>query len=217
MKNFLNSIKGLLTLVLTFVLSVFQSKEQKKVKELTKRFKSLVGASFVGINNYLAKTSGELANFVINTNINVMTAKKADLQTLLNVNETNLMEFANKFNISFDICKTALNELIDSFTKNVSENLEDRTTASQAQTNAYINIANGLRLNIASNQLHVFGLFINKTVLVEGLSKKPVNSSLKTIAKNEIQKELKLKSKKFRTFIIDNANSLKIQGNIIQL
>ena len=165
----------------------------------------------------MAKTSGELANFIINTNINVMNAKKADLQTLLNVNDSFLMDLSNNINISFDICKTALNELIESFSKNVSENLEDRTTASQAQTNAYINITNGLRLNIASNQLHILGMFVNKTVLVEGLPKKPVNSGLKTIAKNDIKNSLKLKSNNFRTFILDNADSLKIQGNIIQL
>ena len=210
-------MKKFIAIIVSLFTSLFSNKEQKKVKTLKKHFKSLFGASFISINNYLAKTSGELANFVINTNINVMNAKKADLQALLSVNDSQLIELSNKFNIAFDICKTALNELIQSLTKNISENLSDRTVNSQAQTNAYVNIGNGLRVNIESNQLHVFGLFINKTVLINGMPKKAVNSSQKTMAKNKLQKELNLKSIKFRTFIFDNADSLKIKGNVIQL
>ena len=210
-------MKKFIAIIVSLFTSLFSNKGQKKVKLLKKHFKSLFGASFISINNYLAKTSGELANFVINTNINVMNAKKADLQALLSVNDSQLIELSNKFNIAFDICKTALNELIQSLTKNISENLSDRTVNSQAQTNAYVNIGNGLRVNIESNQLHVFGLFINKTVLINGMPKKAVNSSQKTMAKNKLQKELNLKASKFRTFIIDNADSLKIKGNVIQL
>jgi len=210
-------MKKFIAIIVSLFTSLFSNKEQKKVKTLKKHFKSLFGASFISINNYLAKTSGELANFVINTNINVMNAKKADLQALLSVNDSQLIELSNKFNIAFDICKTALNELIQSLTKNISENLSDRTVNSQAQTNAYVNIGNGLRVNIESNQLHVFGLFINKTVLINGMPKKAVNSSQKTMAKNKLQKELNLKASKFRTFIINNADSLKIKGNVIQL
>lgn len=211
-------MKKFISIIVSLFISLFSSdSEQKKIKTLKKHFKGLFGASFISINGYLAKTSGELANYIINTNINVMNAKKADLKTLLSINENQLIELSNKFNISLDIVKTALNELITSLRKNISENLSDRTVNSQAQTNAYINIGNGLRVNIESNQLHVFGLFINKTVLINGMQKKAINSSQKTIAKNKLQKELNLKSNKFRTFIIDNATNLKIKGNVIQL
>jgi len=191
--------------------------DAKKVKQLIVIFKNLFGASFVSINNYLSQTSGQLANHLINANISVLNANKADYLALLAVTNDQLINWSIKFNIALDIINKAYNELLESYRKNSSENFEDHTDASKAQSNAYIQIANGLRLNIESMQLHILAMEINKTVLIPAEPKKPTKSNNKTIAKNKIKYELNFKSIKFRSFIIQNADKLKISGEAINL
>ena len=186
----------------------------KNAKNLINKFQGLKSASFISINNYVSSTSGELANHVVNVNISVKNAKEADLSKLQAISVTDLKAIAEKSGIDMETVTLAHNELTASAIKNLSENIEDRTKQSQAQTDAYIFITPAIRLHKETLTLHIFGQAINKTVLIQG-TYKTVNSKPKTIAKNTIKKYLDLRSEKFRDFIIANTEKLQVAGDTI--
>jgi hypothetical protein len=188
----------------------------KNSKKFINSFQQLKSSSFISINNYLAKTTGEVANHVINVNLSVKTAKERDLNTLLNCNENDLLNIENSQGIALDILRTALSELIASAEKNLSENTEDRTAQSQAQTDAYIHLTPAIRLHKDTMEIHVFGQAISKTVLVKG-QYKTVNSKPLTIAKNTIKKHLDLRADKFRDFIVGHIDKIKINGETLEV
>lgn len=188
------------------------------MKNLFKKFESLNGASFIGINNYLAKTSGELANHRVNVGISVENAKKTDLMRLKACTIDDLQMISKASNIDISICEVALAEMVTSAEKNLAKEIENRSAQSQAQTNAYIPLTkNGsVKFHIESMAVHVFGMAIDKTILVKG-EYKVVKSRDKTIAKNAIKKHLDLRADKFRTYILTNADAVKIKGDTIEI
>lgn len=171
------------------------------------KFEELNGAKFVGINGYL-NSKGEVSNQTINCNVSVENAKKADLATLLSFD---VSSFEN-----LELAKTALSELVESAKKNLAKELEDRSTASQAQTNAYVSIGKGLKINKESGALHVSGFAHSKTVLVEG-TYPTTNKREKTVIKDAIKNQANLKMNKYRNFIFKNADALNITGSTIQI
>lgn len=179
------------------------------MKAIFDQFDSLKGAKFVGLNNYVSSTSGEVSNVVLNTNINTMNAKEKDLATLKAFKGT--AKIAQKLGIDESIVCEGLTELIASAEKNLTD---EKTVSSQAQIDAYINLGNGLRIHKEDFSLHVSGFVQSKKVLVEGVYK-TVNSRPKTLAKNAIQKECKLRMLKYRTYKFKNLDALNVQGNHI--
>lgn len=186
------------------------------MKNLLNKFNSLNGAKMISVNNYYAKTSGEIANHNICVNVSVLNAKRADLKALQSVDDAKLLSIADSSKIAVDVLKTSLSEMIESAQKNLSENVEDRTAQSKGQNDAYITIAKGVRLHLDTMTVHIFGKAIKKTVLVKG-TYKTVNSSAKTLGKKAITKALNLKAGKFRDFILGNADNLKINGSTIEI
>jgi hypothetical protein len=184
------------------------------MKKFINKFKSLKGAQFISINNYLSKTSGELANHIINVNVSVMNAKQADLSALKSCTDADLKKISRLTAIAVDILKLSLSEMIESAEKNCSANVEDRTAQSQGQTGAYFNITPAIRVHLETFEVHVFGQAISKKVLVEG-EYKEVKSAPKTLGKNAIKKYFDLKAPKFRDFILGNVSSLKVAGDTI--
>lgn len=186
------------------------------MKNLLNKFNSLNGAKMISVNNYYAKTSGEIANHNICVNVSVLNAKRADLKALQNVDDAKLIAIADASNIALDVLRTSLSEMIESATKNLSENADDRTAQSNGQTNSYLTIGKGVRLHLDTMTVHIFGKAIKKTVVVKG-TYKTVNSSAKTLGKKAITKALNLKAGKFRDFILGNADNLKINGSTIEI
>lgn len=186
------------------------------MKNLIQKFASLNGAKFININDYLSSTSGEIANHTVNVNISVQNAKQTDLQTLKNCNDTDLLNISNVSKIAIDVLKISLAEMIESATKNLSENKEDRTAQSQGQANAYYNITPAIRLHLETLTIHIFGQTIKKQIKVDGIYK-TVNSSPKTLGKKAITKQLDLRAGKFRDYILGNADQLKISGETIDI
>jgi hypothetical protein len=180
------------------------------------KFNSLKGAKFIGFNGYTAKGTGEVANFVINVNISEMNMKTNDLAKLKALKETDLQKVADSKQIALDIVKLGFDELVFAAEKNISANMEDRTIASQAQTDAYIHICKGVKLNKETRLLYVSGLEQSKTVVFDGVYK-TVKSQPKTIAKKAIQKHAELSCLKYRNYIFENAETLKISGTTIEL
>lgn len=171
------------------------------------KFNELSGAKFVGINGYLNK-KGELSNQTINCNISVENAKISDLATLENFDVSN---FDN-----IELAKTALSELVESAKKNLAKDVADRSVSSQAQTNAYIPLGKGLKINKETGALHITGFAHSKTILVEG-EYPTTNKREKTVIKDAIKKEADLKMNKYRSFIFQNADELIVTGDTIQI
>lgn len=189
----------------------------KNGKILFAQFNNLNGAKFIALSNYKSKTN-EIAVHTINTKISVMSAKKNDFQRLKNADiEKIAADLFNTKNIPVETTKQAHTEMLVSAEKNLSANIEDRTKQSQAQTTAYHDLGNGMKLHKDTGALHIFGMAVQKKVLVPGEPKKPVNSSAKTIAKKLITKALKLRAGKFRTFIVENVAAVNMSGVTIQI
>lgn len=188
------------------------------MKNLFNSFDNLNGAKFIRINNYLAKTSGEVANHTINVGVSVLTAKETDLNRLKNCTDSDLQMISKASGYDFETCKIALNELTIAAEKNLAKDIADRSAQSQAQTNAFEQLTeNGsLKLHKDSLAIHIFGMAINKEVLVKG-EYKVVNSSNKTLAKKAIGSHLDLRASKFRTFILSGANSVKLSGETFDI
>jgi len=188
----------------------------KNGKSLFSNFENLNGVTFIAINEYLSKTTGEIANHVVNVGLSVKNVKENDLAKLLKCTGGDLEEISGNTGIDYDTCNTALDEMIASAKKNLSEKVEDRTAQSQGQTDAYIFITSAIRLHKDTQELHVFGQGISKKVIVEG-EYKTVNSSDKTLAKKAITKALNLSAGKFRDFLIPNVKSVKMNGETLEI
>jgi hypothetical protein len=188
----------------------------KNGKKFFDKFDGLNGVTFISINNYEAKTSGEIANHTLNVGISVENAKQTDLNRLNGVTDSDIQNIATSSKIDVETVKLALSEMIISATKNLSADLSERTNQSQAQTDAYIFITSAIKMHKDTGLFHIFGQHISKKVLVAG-TYKAVNSSAKTNAKTAIKKYLDLRSEKFRTFIVENIQSLKMQGETLEI
>jgi hypothetical protein len=182
------------------------------------KFRNLNGAKFIGINNYLSVSTHEIANFILNVNISIENAKKTDLKRLQACTDNDLKDINKVSGIAIDILKLSLAEMITSAQKNLSANIEDRTAQSQGQTGAYIPLAKGVKLHTDTLEVHVFGLLISKELVLKGDNYKPTpNSSDKTLGKKAITDHLDLRTGKFRTFVVGNADSLKVDGTVIEI
>jgi len=182
------------------------------MKELINKFSSLKGASFVSLNGYVSASSGEVADVVINCGISVENAKKTDLNRLENCTPEDLVNVSNASGIAVDTVKQAHAEMLASAIKNLNPEISERSAQSQGQTDAYVQIAPGLKLHKETLALHIFAMNISKKVIVKG-EYKTVNSSAKTLAKKAIGKYLDLRSDKFRNYIIGNMDAVTILGD----
>lgn len=168
-------------------------------KQLINNFKSLVGAKFITVNEYLSKKSGEVSNHTILANFDYSKAVAKDINKLETLSVLKLQEIANNLNIDIAIVTKGFNELLNAFLKNRNE--ATRSNQSIVQDEKYLSICPSVRLNKDTLNLHVYGLSIQKTVLVKG-EYKHVNSADKTIAKNAIKKALNFSTAKFRNFVV---------------
>jgi len=162
---------------------------------------SITGVSFFSIKNYTNK-SGEVSNSLINVGIDYIKSKQQDIDFLKNIN---LNDYT--FKSPIDLIKDARLDLIVSLTS-PDEN------RSKGQTEAYTNIFSGVKVHNETGLLYVWGYRVNKTVIKEG-EYKTVKSSPKTIAKNELKKLLK--TNKFTQYAIEIGNTIKAQGETIEL
>jgi hypothetical protein len=188
----------------------------KNGKQFFNNLQGLKGVTFVALNNYLSKTTGEIANHTVNIGLSVKNVKENDLVKLQACDEATISAIALKSMLAVEVCRIALAEMIESAKKNLSEKPEDRTTQSQAQTDAYIFITPAIRLHKETQELHIFGQGIQKKVIVEG-EYKTVNSSAKTLAKKAIRKALNLSADKFRDYIVANVESVRMNGETLEI
>lgn len=129
-------------------------------KEIFSKFEGLKSASFIGIKGYV-NNFGEVADITLNTNVSTEQAKEKDLESLKALTEIDLRIISVSCNQDLDLVRIALNELIASSEKNLSENFEDRTNFSKGQIDAYVNLGNGLKLHKESLDITICG-FVNQ-------------------------------------------------------
>jgi hypothetical protein len=185
-------------------------------KRFIDKFNGLNGAKFISINKYFSDTSKELANYVLNVNISIEEAKKKDFDSLKSITDNDLKDISKVSDIAIEVLKVSLSEMLTSAEKNLSTDITERSNQSQAQTNAYIPLAKGVKLNPETMAIYIFGQIIDKKILEKG-EYKTVKSSDKTLGKKAITKHLDLRAGKFRTFILGNADSLKVSGTTIEI
>lgn len=180
---------------------------------VAKKFRTLKSSSYICVKGY-ENSLGEVANHTVNVNVDIGKAKQTDLETLESFDEKELQLIATNVGADFETAQQALSELIVSHKRNLSDN---PTNQSKGQQDAYVNIGQGLRIKENENgtfDLYVTGFANNKTVIVEGQTKL-TNSRPKTLVKKAISKNLKMG--KFRNFKLQNAESLTVTGDTIQI
>ena len=172
----------------------------KIVKMIIAMFANLNGSSFVGIKGYTSSTTGEVANHVVNANFSYGNAVEKDLKALNGATNEDVMAISEKFGFAPELIKTAIIKLRDAFVKN--QNPETASAQSVAQSDAYVNITNSIKLHIESGKIHIYALAVSKEVLVEG-EYKSVNSRELTLCQNAVKKYFNFSTAKYRNFIVD--------------
>lgn len=174
--------------------------------------KKIKGTSFVGVKNYENK-EGEVSNQTFLVGINYENLLKNDLQKLIDFDVSTLETSIDK-----ETVQTAYNELVDSLKKRLADeatkaellaNNDATIVASEAQKNAYIHLAKGLKMQ--DDYLYIYGLMIRKQV-IKAIEYKKVNSASKTLAKNLIKKAAELRETKFKQFKLGKKEELKLAG-----
>jgi phosphoribosylformylglycinamidine (FGAM) synthase PurS component len=158
-------------------------------------------STFVRLNNY-ENNKGEVSNYTIIANFSYGKAVDLDIEKL------------SKYTPKNDSERLAKDSLLNSLIKN-----KDKETASNqslAQTNAYVNVTNCIRLHIESNSLKMYCKAFSKEV-VKPVEYKETKSNELTIAKNKLAKKLKLKHTQYRQFTINKINSIKTNGRLIEI
>jgi hypothetical protein len=176
--------------------------------------KSIKGTSFVGVRNY-TNLQGEISNQTFVVGISYANLLNNDLQKLT---DFDINAVINEYPNDKLIVLKAYNEMLTSLIKRTSTDeakaelrrLNDVTIKqSDAQKNAYDNVANGLRKK--ETILYVYGLRVRKTILVS-IEYPKTNSATKTIIKRIITKKANLQGGNFRQYKLGNMENLKIKG-----
>jgi len=178
------------------------------IAQIVAKFAQLNGTSLVGIREYEAKSSGEVANHVVNANFSYGEAKKKDMAKLANATKADIEAIANEAKVGIEVVEEAIAEMQTTNEKK-----------SQAQKDAYIPITNAIKLCKESGLLHIYAMAVWKSEpIVEGVYK-VVNSRPKTIAKNVAKKYFNLRTAKYRNFIVhpDMITEVAINGDVIGL
>lgn len=165
--------------------------------------KSPTGVSFFSIKNYTNKF-GEVSNQLINVGINYGKSKEQDIETLRKADLTQM-----SFKSPITLIEKARTTLIEAFIK-PDEN------RSNGQIDAYTQITPGVKVHNETGLMYIWGYRVNKTVITPGVYP-VVNSKPDTIAKNELKKALDLKTEKFVNFSLELGNTLKANGETIEL
>jgi len=207
-------------------------------------FAKVKGARFFAINDYVSGTVGkykciqpEIANHVVNLNVNFEGAKKKDIETLRTINLSKL-DFKGIDERTAEMARMELlasllkldktiepkdleNELVEmvyNFSEDETEMskvfavlTKSNAARSQAQKDLYKHICNGVKVYVGDEKELKGSMKIFAFAVSKNVKTKgiytPTNSADKTVAKNIIKKELK--HTKYRNFTIS-----KIEGNV---
>lgn len=191
-----------------------------KALKVTNKFNDIIETvakpTFVGIQNYLSSTSGELANHVILCNFSYKNAVLRDLSKLQNCNISDVETIAKNSGLSIDLINEAIEKLKTSFINNM--NKETASAQSLAQKDTFTVISDAVKIHNETKQIYIYGLAVAKKVIEKG-EYKSVNSRPLTIAQNEVKKYFNFSTDKYRQFIVnpENLSSVKINGQELDI
>lgn len=170
---------------------------------------SLTGVQFVSLPTYSSEASEntEEARYVINVGVDYGKAKEQDIETLKTLEFT--LDEAQDKGFELELLNEAQEALLAAALKPKKDN-----PRAQAH-DVYTHISNGLKYHEGNNELYVFGQKISKKVLVEGEKKEDTRRPL-TKAKDYIRNNY-LKTSKYRQFKFKNVESLKVNGETLQV
>ncbi len=186
--------------------------QQNNVIAIGKTFK---GSTFVGTTYRNAQ--GELSRQLIVSGITYENLLVNDFNSL-QANQNVVFSTLEK-QYSTELITLAYNNLYSSLEKRLSSDetkaklLEQNDTTivrSQAQKDAYTHVAKGIKVHNETNEIHVFGLCVKKTVL-EPIEYKETKSKELTIVQNKIKKLCDFKQSKYKTFIFQQGE-FKMKG-----
>lgn len=166
---------------------------------------SITGVSFFSIKDYHSTTSKETANYLINVGINYKKSKEQDIEFLENIDLT-----AYEFNSPMELIKEAKDILIAAFIK-PNENM------SNGQINAFTVIFNGVEIHNETGVLYVYGYRVSKTNVRKDADNEPKKDTRKPLTKAKDELRKLLKTDKYVKFAIEVGNTLKANGDTIEL
>lgn len=177
------------------------------ITELTNKLVATTknGARFIGVT-YRSKSTNELARHVLNVGIDYQRCVQNSLVELESMLPT----------LSYDIQIEAANELTYSL-KNTLQNMTlGVPNDNYKKKGVYVNVCNGLKINLNDGSFELQGLQVSKKVLEAGVYK-VVNSKALTIAKNELRNQLSIGS--YRTLACDVGalESVRIGGTELEV
>ena len=182
----------------------------------------LTGCRFVSIGGYESKGDGAVANYTINAGINYGNAVKADTAFLKSyeILTEDVEELTAKLKDK-DLKGKSVNDILVeakyALISSILKETDSSKVRSKAQTDAYEEVGPALRRNKKSGDVSIYGLVHSKTVTKPSTKeKKVVNSAPLTIAKNFISVKY-LKKSKFRSLLIDNATTARVNGETLLL
>lgn len=185
------------------------------MKAFFDKFNSLKSASFIGVNNY-ENSYGEIANINLLTSVDLKKAKEKDLETLKSLNNEDLEDISKSENLPMETLKKALDELIASAEKNLSENFEDRTNQSKGQADAYIKLNSSVKMHKETMDVFIGGFINSKQVIQEGEYPKK-NKREKTKCKDAIKKHCDLRMSKYRQYKVGKMDQISVTGSTLQI
>jgi hypothetical protein len=164
------------------------------------------GAKFASFK-YLTKETGELQKITVILGASTETLYEKDKEVL-------------KFmmpDLVDPIAKLAAKELLDSRQKSLDEGIGNNPAYTCRDVYVTVNEnTQGIKIHKENGQLHITGLLEHKVVLSPATKPyKPVNSSAKTKAKNEIRQLLP--SARFRQYCLDNVQTATMNGETLEL
>jgi len=167
---------------------------------LEKRLSEISGVSLVSIKNY-TNSRGETENVIINIGASYEKSKQKDIEFLEGLKIEELETDLGK-----DYLVQAKLDLIERLKK-------PSVNKSEAQTNAYTWISNGLKIHNETGEVYVTGMKVRKTVKEEGEKKQDTRKPL-TKAKDYLRSMLK--STKYRQYKVSKINSITLRGDTIE-
>jgi hypothetical protein len=184
--------------------------------ELIVAVKKIKGTSFVGVRNY-ENLQGEQSNQTFNVGINYGKVLQYDLEALQKFDISTLADQHSMADLTKGYAELLLSlqkRTADEQTKaELLANNDKTMLQSQAQTDAYISLSNGLKAKLENDKLvlYIYGFMVRKTILKKGIYKEKNSRSL-TLAKEAIKKAAGLKETKYKQFKLGNLEEIKISG-----
>lgn len=163
--------------------------------------------AFVGLT-YTNKAN-EKSSYTVGLGFNYANAVQKDLNKLI---ESDVKELAKSINFSAELVKQAVDKLSAAFIKN--QNKETQSAQSIAQQDAYINVCTGVKIHKETENVHLYAMSINKTIIEKG-EYKETNKRELTKCQDAIKKALNFSTTKFRNFIVtaNQFHKINAQGS----